>query len=561
MAEQKSMREHMHLERTTPLRPIVLPTETVEARNAFTIKLGIHNALLLFYGSENEDPADKWLRMHKAQSFTTWAIVRDLFYERYFSEGGRVIFKVLGVFQGLLVVLIAPWFARHQLVSFFYLDLNVAIAQQIEYLRKEENFLDKFSDDAWDSLEELAEKHRSWEPSDLANTAMAAQGPSSSGVFSLSMREYNVQSQLDKMFKQLENLKLMQVQQVNEVRVEEMCALCECPGHSVTDCPSGPTTHFWVGEIKKSQCNPKHHLNSKFSSSGPLKSQISITEQTKQAIDDIKTQLTAAVGQVEHERENLEEVRAIITLRSGKEIDKINPLKQKLVLPPELVAAPVVSPDLESVPEEDDEPESPEVEVSAPAAPTTPSPLVVPYLHRLVTKPKANVNFQILELFKKVQFSISLMEAIDVIHQFAKVLKYLCTSKRRTKSQDKVLIMEQVSSIFQADILTKCKDPGCPTIPIAIASQKFNKALLDLGASVNLLPNSVTLQLADPSVRVSKGVVEGVLIQVGEFLFPVDFIVLDTCPILKVFEKTPIILGRPFLGTSNAIMNCKTGQL
>ena len=56
MAEQKNMREYMRPERTTPLGPIVLPTETVEARNAFTVKPGTHNALPLFYGRENEDP-------------------------------------------------------------------------------------------------------------------------------------------------------------------------------------------------------------------------------------------------------------------------------------------------------------------------------------------------------------------------------------------------------------------------------------------------------------------------------------------------------------------------
>jgi hypothetical protein len=56
MAEQKSMRDYMRPERTTPLGPIVLPTETVEARNAFTVKPGTHNALPLFYGRENEDP-------------------------------------------------------------------------------------------------------------------------------------------------------------------------------------------------------------------------------------------------------------------------------------------------------------------------------------------------------------------------------------------------------------------------------------------------------------------------------------------------------------------------
>ncbi|XP_058217547.1 uncharacterized protein LOC131328646 [Rhododendron vialii] len=120
-----------------------------------------------------------------------------------------------------------------------------------------------------------------------------------------------------------------------------------------------------------------------------------------------------------------------------------------------------------------------------------------------------------------------------------------------TKSQDKVLLTEHVSSIFQIDIPTKCKDSVCPTIPIAIAGQKIDQALLDLGASVNLLPYSVylrldlgnlratpvTLQLADRSVKVPKGVVEDVLIQVDEFFFPVDFIALDTFPESRMIRK------------------------
>ena len=51
------------------------------------------------------------------------------------------------------------------------------------------------------------------------------------------------------------------------------------------------------------------------------------------------------------------------------------------------------------------------------------------------------------------------------------------------------------------------------------------------------------------------------LIRVGEFQFPADFIVLDINPGPEVLEKTPIILGRPFLATSNAVMNCKTGKV
>ncbi|RVW45766.1 Transposon Tf2-2 polyprotein [Vitis vinifera] len=95
------------------------------------------------------------------------------------------------------------------------------------------------------------------------------------------------------------------------------------------------------------------------------------------------------------------------------------------------------------------------------------------------------------------------------------------------------------------------------------------KALLDLGASVNLLPYSVykqlglgelkptaiTLSLADRSVKIPRGVIEDVLVQVDNFYYPVDFVVLDTDPTVKEANLVPIILGRPFLATSNAIIN------
>jgi len=77
-------------------------------------------------------------------------------------------------------------------------------------------------------------------------------------------------------------------------------------------------------------------------------------------------------------------------------------------------------------------------------------------------------------------------------------------------------LAEQVSAILQNNNGLKYKDPGCPTISCFIREHKIEKALLDLGASVNLLPysvfqslnlgelkpTSVTLLLADRSVKV-----------------------------------------------------------
>jgi hypothetical protein len=75
-----------------------------------------------------------------------------------------------------------------------------------------------------------------------------------------------------------------------------------------------------------------------------------------------------------------------------------------------------------------------------------------------------------------------------------------------------------------------------------------------------LKPTSVALLLANRSVTMTRGIVEDVLLQVDRFIYPVDFIVLDTQPV-ETCNSIPIILGRPFLATSNALINCMNGVM
>ena len=128
-----------------------------------------------------------------------------------------------------------------------------------------------------------------------------------------------------------------------------------------------------------------------------------------------------------------------------------------------------------------------------------------------------------------------------------------------------------MSAIIECKTPVNYKDLGCPTISVNIGDTCVEKTLLDLGASVNLLPfpmykplgldelkpTTITLSLADRSIKIPKGTVEDVLIQVEKFYYPVDFVVLDTEPIAIRAIHVPIILGRPFLATSNAIINCR----
>ncbi|XP_062151946.1 uncharacterized protein LOC133860336 [Alnus glutinosa] len=145
----------------------------------------------------------------------------------------------------------------------------------------------------------------------------------------------------------------------------------------------------------------------------------------------------------------------------------------------------------------------------------------------------------------------------------------------RKHSLEKILLIEQVSSLIQRTVALKIKDPGAPTISCIIGDLTIDKALLDLGAGVNLLPYSiyeqlglgelkhttVVLQLANKSVKKPRGVIEDVIIRVDKLYFPVGFIVLDTEPVLDPTRLIPVILGHPFLATANACINCRTREI
>ena len=108
-----------------------------------------------------------------------------------------------------------------------------------------------------------------------------------------------------------------------------------------------------------------------------------------------------------------------------------------------------------------------------------------------------------------------------------------------------------------------------------VGNSKLGHALLDLGASVNLLPyavyvdlglgelepTNITLQLVGRSVKIPRGIVKDVLVQVEKFYFLVDFVMLDTQPIVNQGTQFLVILGRPFLATANAIIHCRGGLM
>ena len=99
-----------------------------------------------------------------------------------------------------------------------------------------------------------------------------------------------------------------------------------------------------------------------------------------------------------------------------------------------------------------------------------------------------NNPIEIFEVFRQMKVNIRLLYMIKQIPAYAKFLKDLCTVKKGMNVNKIALLTEHVSSIIQCKTLVKYKHQGSPTILMNIGVTCVERALFDLGASVNLLP-------------------------------------------------------------------------
>ncbi|XP_027338142.1 uncharacterized protein LOC113852086 [Abrus precatorius] len=155
--------------------------------------------------------------------------------------------------------------------------------------------------------------------------------------------------------------------------------------------------------------------------------------------------------------------------------------------------------------------------------------------------------------------------------KYAKFLKEMLSNKKKLEEFEIVRLNEECPAILLRKLPPKLKDPGSFTISCIIGNCYFDKALCDLGVSINLMPfsvfrrlgmqeprpTSISLQLADRSITYPRGIVEDVLVKVDKFIFSADFIVLD----IEKDDEVPIILGRPFLATGRMIIDVQQGKL
>ncbi|KAI3462370.1 hypothetical protein Pfo_019033 [Paulownia fortunei] len=216
-----------------------------------------------------------------------------------------------------------------------------------------------------------------------------------------------------------------------------------------------------------------------------------------------------------------ENVQAI-TLRGGKELPQ---LERKDINPKKLV--------MDSVVKELDE--TPNKKVEKPKSKLFPD------------NPPLYQFSKFLDVFKKLHINIPFVGALEQMPSYLEEYKT-------------VALTEECSVILQRKLPPKLKDIGSFTIPCTIGNSFFDKALCDLGASINLMPLSIfrKLGLGEPRLTTyPMGVIEDVLVKVDKFIFLVDFIVLD----MEEDQEISIILGRPFLATGRTFIDMRKGQL
>ncbi|XP_072064379.1 uncharacterized protein [Arachis hypogaea] len=165
----------------------------------------------------------------------------------------------------------------------------------------------------------------------------------------------------------------------------------------------------------------------------------------------------------------------------------------------------------------------------------------LPYPQRLQRELKDQQFLKFLEVFKKLEINLLLAEASEKMPLYAKFLKELINKKRSWNEKEIVVLTQECSAVIQ-------KGASINLMPLSLIKKL---------AIEEVKPTRMSLQMADRSLKIPNGVVENLLVKVGEFIFPADFVILD----MEEEGHNSIILSRPFLATTRAIIDVKKGEM
>ncbi|GKA20638.1 reverse transcriptase domain-containing protein [Tanacetum coccineum] len=172
-----------------------------------------------------------------------------------------------------------------------------------------------------------------------------------------------------------------------------------------------------------------------------------------------------------------------------------------------------------------------------------------------------------LDMIRAVQINVPLVDILAGMPNYGKFLKELISNKHKIEQIYAAFLSDESSAMIQNKVPPKLGDPRSFLIPC-----NFNKifscnALADLGTRINLMPYSLyaklsletpkptklSVRLADRSFQYPVRIDENMLVEVGKFTFLADFIILK----MEEDNKVPLILGRPFCHTVDAVIQVK----
>ncbi|GFZ19874.1 hypothetical protein Acr_28g0005790 [Actinidia rufa] len=619
-AQIRTMRYYMNPARQTPISSIVLPVHHTtlnlrsrmlqalphfngyESERPYTHLKDFKDACSIFQDSSCpreilllklfpftlKDKAKFWFNSLRPRSIYSWNAMEGEFLKKFFPENrtealrraisqfvlnsGESFFQAWERFKDLLNACPYHNFPPWHTINSFYSSLSATMKMFFESMCGK--FSKKNPEQAFEYFDYLANLSSDWACTEPNNVNKSSPSTRHVGVTYKLRVEDDVNAKLTALSRQVEALAHAKAATSLTNESSSMCVLCDTMDHYTDVCPIVAGVKEARGQVNVGQQNMQSFSQNPQnfqSQQQPYKAPYSYPIQTDapqpmpyvapQALppapqhaqyqpphrrnedNELRTKVTSIEQQLGKMNSILESL-AITPLRSGKEIDKTIASKR-------VIQGGEEPKDLGGESErQKNEEERKEIKGQE---------------HEHDSEPVTKVSNEItIEDLKHTPFP-------------QRLTKELCTVKRNLHVKETAMMNESQSMILQYKFVPKYKDPSCPTISCIIGGCKIDRVLLDLGFSVNLLlysiykdlglqelkPTRVTLELADRSVKVPRGIVEDVLIQVDTVYYPIDFIVLDAQPIDCESSKRhiPVILGRPFLATANAVIHCRHGLL
>ena len=133
-------------------------------------------------------------------------------------------------------------------------------------------------------------------------------------------------------------------------------------------------------------------------------------------------------------------------------------------------------------------------------------------------------------------------------------------------------LRSEYNHLLASPFLAKKDDLGVPTIECTIGQRIFHKTFCGITLGVDIMskvmyeylfgdeplfPTYMQLQMADQSIWFLEGIAKNIMVRIHDHYAPTDFMVLD----MGEEDDTPIILGRLFLNTTNAITYIGSGPI